>query len=104
MVRGMDSVHTAIYLLFNEGFQSSDGKAGIRKELCEEALGLMGLLLEEPRVCNQDTLGLVSLMSFHMARIETRVDEEGHYIPLELQDRSLWMSELIAQGEHFGAC
>jgi RNA polymerase sigma-70 factor (ECF subfamily) len=33
----LDAVHQVLYLLFNEGYSSSDGEAAIRADLCEEA-------------------------------------------------------------------
>src|SRR5437899_141442 len=51
----MDTVHTVIYLLFNEGFHSSDEAAPMRLELCLEAVHLATQLVDEPRIFNQDT-------------------------------------------------
>lgn len=86
----MDTVHTVIYLLFNEGFNSSEEAAPMNLELCREAVHLTTLLVEEPRVFNQDTLGLLALMQLHLARVEARLDEQGQSIPLDRQDRSRW--------------
>lgn len=94
--QAMDSVHTVIYLLFNEGFHSSDANAPINVELCREALHLAQLLVAAPRVSNRDTLGLLALMNFHLARVATRLDREGHAIPLDLQDRARWDASGIA--------
>jgi len=94
----MDTVHTVIYLLFNEGFHSSDDDAAIKPELCQEALRLGTLLVHEPRVVNQDTLGLLALMQFHLARAATRVDDHGQNVPIDRQDRARWDLGLIALG------
>lgn len=86
----MDSVHTTLYLLFNEGFHSSDETRVMNVELCREAIHLTSLLLDEPRVVNRDTVGLFALMQFHLARAASRIDEHGVEVPLDLQDRSRW--------------
>ena len=86
----MDTVHTVIYLLFNEGFHTSDGDAPMNLELCREAVHLATLLVAEPRVVNQDTWGLLSLMHLHLARAGARLDEQGRNVPIDLQDRTLW--------------
>ena len=86
----MDTVHTVIYLLFNEGFHSSDGQAPMNLELCREAVHLATLLVGEPRVVNQDTLGLLALMNLHLARAGARLDGDGRNVPIDLQDRTRW--------------
>ncbi len=91
----MDTVHTVIYLLFNEGFHSSDEKQAMNLMFCQEAIGLTSILTDEPRIVNQDTLGLLALMHFHIARIDSRVDHEGFNIPIDRQDRSLWQAPYI---------
>ncbi len=94
----LERVHTVLYLLFNEGFHSSDKQQPINVMFCKEALGLTQLLIDELKTFNQDTLGLMALMQFHMARIDSRVDEQGQNIPIDLQDRSLWIRSLLAEG------
>jgi RNA polymerase sigma-70 factor (ECF subfamily) len=86
----MDSVHTVLYLLFNEGFHSTDETRRMNLELCREAIFLASLLIAEPRVVNRDTLGLLALMQFHLARAAARVDAEGNNVPIDLQDRTAW--------------
>jgi RNA polymerase sigma-70 factor (ECF subfamily) len=91
----MDSVHTALYLLFNEGFHSSEEGAPMKLELCREAIHLTSQLVAEPRVVNRDTLGLLALMQFHLARSNSRLDERGNSVPLDLQDRKSWSESAI---------
>jgi len=86
----MDTVHTVIYLLFNEGFHSSDGETPMNLELCREAIHLATLLVGEPRVVNQDTLGLLALMNLHLARADARLDDAGRNVPIDRQDRTRW--------------
>lgn len=101
LLQAMDSVHTVLYLLFNEGFHSSSNTRAINLEFCQEAIGLVNLLIDEPSVVNQGTLSLMSLMHFHIARVDSRVDQSGHTIPLNLQDRSLWNAANIYTAERF---
>lgn len=91
----MNSVHTALYLLFNEGFHSSEEGVPMKLELCREAIHLTSQLVAEPRVVSRDTLGLLALMQFHLARSNSRLDEQGHNVPLDLQDRSSWSLDAI---------
>jgi RNA polymerase sigma-70 factor (ECF subfamily) len=92
----MDTVHTVIYLLFNEGFHSSDEASPMRLELCREAVHLATLLVDEPRVVNQDTLGLLALMQLHLARAGARLDARNQNVPIDRQDRTRWDHEQIA--------
>ena len=101
LLQAMDSVHTILYLLFNEGFHSSSNTRAINLEFCQEAIGLLDLLIDEPRVVNQGTLSLMALMHFHIARVDSRVDNEGHTIPLNQQDRSLWNAAFINTADRF---
>ncbi len=94
----MDSVHTVIYLLFNEGFHCSDASRAMNLELCREAIHLATLLVAEPRVVNRDTLGLLALMHFHLARAASRLDAEGFNVPIDRQDRTLWDRQGITSG------
>lgn len=88
-------VATMIYLLFNEGYSGSG--AGLRTQLCEEAIRLARLLLRlfpsEPEM-----MGLTSLLLLQHARAAARVDPQGAVVLLEDQDRRLWDRQLIAEG------
>ena len=92
-----DTVHTALYLLFNEGHLSTTDKPVLR-ELCREAMHLTGLLADASAIATSDTLALLALMCFNAARLESRVDPEGRLVPLDQQDRSLWDRTLIRHG------
>ena len=45
----LPSVHTVLYLLFTEGYQSSHSEMAIRRELCGEAIRLATLFSRTPR-------------------------------------------------------
>jgi len=94
----LDSVHQALYLLFNEGYHGSHPEAAVREELCREALRLAALLAEHPGTATPETFALLGLMCFHAARLPTRIDREGCLILLEAQDRRQWNHALIGQG------
>ena len=91
------SVHTCIYLLFNEGYNSSHPDFLIRKDLCGEAMRLCRLVID--RFPGQRaSLALMSLMCFHAARFDSRIDDKGALVIFHKQDRSLWNRELIHWG------
>lgn len=97
----LDAVLLAIYLLFSEGYKSSSGSAVIRRELCEEALRLGGLLTRHPLSDLPKTHALQALMCFQASRFDARLNTAGEIILLEHQDRSLWNRPMIALGyEH----
>lgn len=93
----LDTVSLTLYLLFNEGYNSSVGDSLIQKELCLEAIRLTKLLLSRfPE--NRKLCALLALMCFHTARFEARIDKQGAIILFEDQDRSKWNPELIQLG------
>ncbi len=90
-------VSTMIYLLFNEGYSASGESAGLRQQLCDEAIRLVRLLLRlfpaEPEM-----MGLTALMLLQHARAAARMDADGAIVLLQNQDRALWDRPLIAEG------
>jgi RNA polymerase sigma-70 factor (ECF subfamily) len=93
----LETVHTALYLLFNEGYLST-GARPVLRELCRDAMSLTKLLADAPELSNSDTVALLALMCFNVARMDSRVDELGALVPLDRQDRSRWNQDLIEQG------
>ncbi|HEY8321055.1 MAG TPA: sigma-70 family RNA polymerase sigma factor [Candidatus Baltobacteraceae bacterium] len=97
MPQRLPDVLAVVYLVFNEGYRSSQGGALVRVDLCADALHLARTLCRlmpgEPEL-----LGLYALMLFHHARRATRVNERGEAAPLEEQDRERWDVVAIAQG------
>ncbi|MBA3514528.1 MAG: RNA polymerase sigma factor [Pyrinomonadaceae bacterium] len=85
------AVLTVIYLIFNEGYASTQGGTLVRTDLCAEAIRLGRLLriLMAPQPPSEAT-GLVALMLLHDSRREARLDEAGNLVVLEAQDRSRW--------------
>ena len=86
-----------VYLIFNEGYAATGGEALVRHELCDEAIRLGRLLCalmpDEP-----EAWALLALMELTHARRNARVDEAGHFVALEAQDRSRWDPDALAAG------
>jgi RNA polymerase sigma-70 factor (ECF subfamily) len=101
VARRLDGVHQVLYLLFNEGYSSSEGETAIRADLCEEAARLCHLLASHPRFHTPATHALLALMLFHAARLESRLDQRGSVLLLEEQDRGRWDQSLIRQAQEF---
>lgn len=93
----LDTVHLALYLVFNEGYFST-GHRPVLRELCVDAMSLVKLLADAPAFSNSDTVALLALMCFNLARLDSRVDDAGALVPLDRQDRARWDQELIRQG------
>ncbi len=91
------TVHTVLYLLFNEGYKTTRVHAGINYDMCFEALRLAKLLLQHP-VALPQTHALLALMFFNAARFPARITDTGEWLTLEKQDRSLWLQPLIQEG------
>ncbi len=93
----MASVLHVLYLMFNEGYTSSAGPLLQRVDLTTEAIRLVravdAMLPDDPEVT-----GLLALMLLTDARREARTGPAGELIPLDEQDRSLWNSDMIAEG------
>jgi RNA polymerase sigma factor (sigma-70 family) len=97
----LGSVLTTLYLLFNEGYHSVSGHLPFRQELCEEAMRLTQLLLEEPETCRPEVQALYALMCFHSSRFAARSSETGDPVMLTDQDPSLWDPQLITRGSWY---
>jgi RNA polymerase sigma-70 factor (ECF subfamily) len=66
--------------------------------MCAEALRLAELLLESQATSHTEVHALAALFCFNAARLATRLDEEGVFVPLAEQDRSRWDRSLIERG------
>jgi RNA polymerase sigma-70 factor (ECF subfamily) len=94
----LDAVLTVIYLIFNEGYTATRGKALVRTDLCAEAIRLGGLIrtLMAPQPPAEAT-ALLALMLLHDSRRAARLDEAGDIVLLEEQDRRRWDQQQIAE-------
>jgi RNA polymerase sigma factor (sigma-70 family) len=101
MPQRIDAVLKAIYLIFNEGYNSSHPETLIREDLCEEAMRLCILLTENEKTNLPQTHALLALMCFQVSRFNARLDDRGMIILLKDQDREKWNKFLIGKGnEH----
>ena len=96
--RRRGSVLQALYLLFNEGFHGSNPREPVRPLLCTDALRLTEMLLDTSATAHPDVSALAGLFCFDIARLSTRLDAEGVFVPLEEQDRAQWDRPLIERG------
>jgi RNA polymerase sigma factor (sigma-70 family) len=94
----LESAMMVIYLMFNEGYLSSHTEVSIRRELCNEARRLARILIGHETHTAPAVCALLSLMSFHSARLDTRTNSSGDVLLLEHQDRSRWDWSLIREG------
>lgn len=92
------TVLATLYLLFSEGYYSENREVVIREELCNEAMRLNLLLINNTRTDLPDVNALYALMCFHASRFPARKDDHGQMILYHQQDETLWNRELIAQG------
>ena len=90
-------VLAVVYLIFNEGYAAAEGDRLVRGELCGEAIRL-ARLLARLMPDEAEVQGLLALLLLHDARRAARVDEQGRYLPLDRQDRSLWDEGRIREG------
>ncbi len=98
----LNSVHLAIYLLFNEGYSATEGDTVIRQELCMEAMRLMRSILDIPEICTADSYCIdgPDVFSyqwiFHTRRHGGRCNRS-----LEQQNRSLRDRDLVMLGAQY---
>ncbi|MCX6317669.1 MAG: sigma-70 family RNA polymerase sigma factor [Bacteroidetes bacterium] len=94
----LDAVLRSLYLLFNEGYNSSHPDWLIREDLCQEAMRLCLLLTEHAHTGYPRVKALLSLMCFQASRLPARLDDKGNIILLKYQDREKWYRPLIQKG------
>ena len=98
----LDSVLTAVHLLYTTGHTAAEGETLVRDEVCERALDLawtlVRLLPEQA-----EARGLLGLLLLAQARRDARTDEAGHLVLLLDQDRRRWDQTLVTQGLRFAA-
>lgn len=93
----VEAVCRVLYLVFNEGYAATQGDDLVRRELCDEAIRLTGVLRGlMPTV--GEIASLWSLMTLTHARRLARVDDAGDLVLLADQDRQMWDREAIDAG------
>ena len=98
------TVLTTLYLLFNEGYYSSSQDTTIRKDLCDEAMRLCTMLVENKLTGKPEVNALLALMCFQASRFDARIDQNGELVLYDDQDINLWDSGLISKGAYFLNC
>jgi RNA polymerase sigma-70 factor (ECF subfamily) len=93
-----DAVLTALYVMFNEGYQSAEGSSYARRELCFEALRLVRAIAAHPIAGAPEADALAALLCLHAARLSGRVDADGAPLRLPEQPRERWDAGLVALG------
>ncbi len=83
------TVLRVLYLVFNEGYSGD-------VDLAAEAIRLTRQLVAV--IDHEEVAGLLALMLLHHARRSARTRPDGSLVPLAQQDRSLWDTQLIAEG------
>lgn len=86
-----------VYLLSNEGYQSTVGDAPMRRQLCDEAIRLSELL-RELLPDQVSAIGLAALLHLQNARRAARQRASGEPVRLAEQDRSVWDRREIRLG------
>lgn len=91
----LDTVLDTLYLIFTTGYVNED--QGTR-DLCQEGLFLVRLL-KELRKDDPEIEGALALMLLTEARRDARINERGGSEPIESQNRNLWQTDLIVEGQ-----
>jgi len=97
----LETVLTTLYLLFSEGYYSESDDTILREDLCEEAMRLTYMLIENEQTNLTKVNALYSLMCFHSSRFAARKNEKGEIVLYHDQDETLWNQELIIKGIYF---
>jgi RNA polymerase sigma-70 factor (ECF subfamily) len=100
MPERIDAVLSAIYAAYGSGWDDVAGADPRLKGLADEAIEL-GRLLARLMPSQPEVLGLLALMLHCEARRDARRASHGAYVPLPLQDVSLWSIELIDEAEEW---
>jgi len=100
----LSNVLRTIYLLFSEGYYSESQNQIIRKELCDEAIRLCNMLVENTFTNKPEVNALLALMYFHASRFDARLNEKGELVLYDEQDTTLWNVDLISKGGYFLHC
>jgi RNA polymerase sigma-70 factor (ECF subfamily) len=93
----IDSVLSAIHLVFTTGHTAPTGSELMRRDLVERSLELIRML-RELLPTDTDVAGLLALIVLTDARRATRTDTEGTMQLLSDQDRTQWDHAAIVEG------
>ena len=88
----LETVLTTLYLLFSEGYYSETDNTILREDLCDEAMRLTNMLIENEQTNQPKVNALYSLMCFHSSRFAARKNEKGEIVLYHDQDCLLYTS------------
>jgi RNA polymerase sigma-70 factor (ECF subfamily) len=91
------TVLSVLYLIFNEGYLSTEAHSLLRPDLAAEGIRL-ARLAEELMPAEAETKGLLALMLLSDSRRPARLSTTGELVPLEDQDRTMWNHGQIEEG------
>ena len=98
----MPAVLAVLYLLFGEGYSSTESERFIREPIAREAIRLQRLLMsanaDASAAPDPEIAGLLALMLFQHARRGARATDSGELVVLEEQDRARWDADELAEG------
>lgn len=100
-IENVKTIHTILYLMFNEGYKTTRAKEPINNDLCYEAIRLTKLLEGSTQVLSSDTNALLSLMFFNISRFPARLGESNELLTLKEQNRNKWNKVYIEEGFYF---
>ncbi|MCU0695410.1 MAG: RNA polymerase subunit sigma-24 [Myxococcaceae bacterium] len=90
------AVHQALYVLFNEGYERTDGESLVDVSLCAEALRLVEGVVSQRVTSTPEGHALAALFCFKAATLDSRVDGSGSFVPAARRGPA--RPELIARG------
>lgn len=93
----LERVISVLYLMFNEGYASTEDADWVRVELCREAIRLAEILARHPATTGPRVDALLALFLLQGSRLPART-VGGSLVPFESQDRSLWDRAWITRG------
>jgi RNA polymerase sigma-70 factor (ECF subfamily) len=92
----LETVLSVLYLIFNEGYASTDAPSLLRPDLAAEGIRL-ARLASELMPSQPEAKGLLALMLLTDARRTARLTD-GELVPLDEQDRTHWNRAQIDEG------
>jgi len=92
------AVLSAIYAAYGTAWEDVTGADGKLRNLATEAIWL-ARLLRQLLPDDPEVMGLLSLMLHCQARSAARRSIDGAFVPLDVQDMTLWSRSMIAEAE-----